>query len=183
MKKLLILRHAQAANTAIGGTDKTRKLTPNGVADAKALGKLMSRENLQPGAVLCSAATRTRETLHNVMETLDTIGDNASIEYLDKLYNADFNVLVDAIAEASNDVQNLLVVAHNPGVHMLAAWLAREDGSPLVERLSMSYAPATLTVLQCDIEDWADLKSYSNKVLSVHETIEYNADERPTRWM
>lgn len=183
MKKLLILRHAEAAATEIGGSDKTRKLTPAGAKDAVALGKLMSRENLQPGAVLCSSATRTRETLAGVMETLDNIGDNPPIEYLDKLYNADYNILMEEIHDAPSNVENLLVVAHNPGVHMLAAWLAKDDGSALVERLSLGYGPATLTVLACDIEDWAQLVSYSNAVLAVHETSEYNADDRPTRWM
>ncbi|NCT41560.1 MAG: hypothetical protein GW778_07870 [Alphaproteobacteria bacterium] len=179
MKKLLILRHAQALGTAIGGSDKTRKLSPNGTADAKALGVLMAKGGLQPDAVLCSAATRTRETLGGVMDALDA----APIDYLDRLYNADYRVLMDAVQEVPSEAQVVLLVAHNPGVHQLAARLAFDDGSERVDRLSTDYAPATLTVLQCDITDWADLKEYANVVKAVHETVEYNASDRPTRWM
>lgn len=179
MKTLLILRHAQALGTEVGGSDKTRKISPNGVADAQALGKLMARDGLQPDAVLCSAATRTRETLDAVMGALD----DAAVDYLDRLYNADFDVLLNAIHEASDEAETLLLVAHNPGIHTLAARLAAEDGSAHVDRLSMSYAPATLSVLECDVESWAAIKPYENKVQAVHETIEYNASDRPTRWM
>jgi len=147
MKRLLILRHAQSLGTETGGTDKTRKLSPNGIKDAQVLGALMAREGLQPDAVLCSAATRTRQTLEGVMESLE----DTKIEYLDRLYNADFDVA--------------------------------DDGSAAAERLLMSYAPATLTVLDCDIDDWTAIKPYANRVTAVHETTEYNADDRPTRWM
>ena len=179
MKRLLVLRHAQALGTETGGTDKTRKLSPKGIDDAKALGRLLAREGLLPDAVLCSAATRTRETLDAAMESLE----DTQIEYLDRLYNADFDILLNAIHESSKDVETLLLVAHNPGVHTLAARLAADDGSAAVDRLSMAYAPATLTVLECDVEEWAQVKPYSNKAKAVHETTEYNADERPTRWM
>lgn len=183
MKTLLLLRHAQALGTAIGGTDKTRKLSPNGLADAKALGALMARDGLTPDAVLCSAATRTRETLDSVIEGMDSSSDQWSLDYLDALYNADYHVLYDAIKNADAEAETLLLVAHNPGIHALAARLAAEDGSAAVDRLSMSYAPATLTVLSCDIGDWADLAAYANAVKAVHETTEYNASDRPTRWM
>ena len=63
------------------------------------------------------------------------------------------------------------------------ARLAAEDGSAAVDRLSMSYAPATLTVLECDVEAWDAVKPYANVARAVHETTEYNADDRPTRWM
>jgi len=180
MKKLLILRHAQALGTEIGGSDKTRKLSTNGVADAKALGALMVKANLKPDLVLCSGAVRTRETLDGVIEA---IGD-VRVNYDDGLYNADFGRLLDGIhAVGDGDVETLLLVAHNPGVHALAARMAADDGSAAVDRLSMGYAPATLTVLECDVDDWAQVKPYENVVKAVHETSEYNADERPTRWM
>ena len=179
MKRLLILRHAKAQGTEIGGTDKTRKLSAEGVSESKALGNLMVREELTPDHILCSSARRTRETLDGILEHLGSI----STDYSDALYNADYNILLGAIHNAGEEVKTLLVVAHNPGVHTLAARLAEDDGSSHVDRLSMSYAPATLTVLDCDIGAWKELKAYSNPVKAIHETIDYNADDRPTRWM
>ena len=180
MKQLLILRHAQAAGTDIGGSDKTRKLTPKGNDDASALGKLMVKEGLNPDLVLCSAATRTRETLDGVLSAFD---NDVSVDYANRLYNSDYQYLMMVAQEASDDIETLMIVAHNPGTHEFAARLAEEDGSDRVDRLSMNYAPATLTVFDCDIERWKDLRPYANKVKAVHESVEYNADDRPTRWM
>ena len=179
MKKLLILRHAQALGTEVGGSDKTRKLSPKGIEEAKALGKLMARDGLQPDAVLCSAATRTRETLDAVMEGLDT----CAVDYLDRLYNSDFDTLLNAVHRANDDADTVLIVAHNPGIHTLAARLATDDGSAHSERLLMGYAPATLAVLECDVESWPMVQPYSNVVHALHETVEYNSSDRPTRWM
>lgn len=179
MKQLLILRHAQALGTEIGGSDKTRKLSPNGIADAKALGKVMVKDGLQPDLVLCSGAVRTRETLAGVLESYDTL----ETDFVDPLYNADFLTLKNTIHDASDDIQSLMIVAHNPGVHQLAARLAADDGSSRVERLLLAYMPATLTVLACDIARWGDLVDYSNTVSALYETSEYNASDRPTRWM
>ena len=180
MKQLMILRHAQALGVEPGGDDKSRKLSPKGIEDAKALGALMERQNLQPDLVLCSAAVRTRQTLDGLLNVI-AVG---RIDYSDTLYNADFSVLLNAVQGQSNDINNLLLVAHNPGIHTFAARLASDESEQfLIERLMMSYAPATMTVLQCDIENWADLEVYQNPVLAVHETSAYNSDDRPTRWM
>lgn len=179
MKKLLILRHAQALGTEVGGSDKTRKLSPKGFQDAQALGRLMVKERLIPDLVLCSTATRTRETLDGVLEEVEA----DKVDYLDRLYNADYDTLLGALRELGEEPESVLIVAHNPGIHTLAARLANDDGSVHVDRLSMSYAPATLTVLECDINDWADLDPLVNQARAVHETVEYNSSDRPTRWM
>ncbi|MFK7840009.1 MAG: histidine phosphatase family protein [Bdellovibrionales bacterium] len=179
MKQLLILRHAQALGTEIGGSDKTRKLSPNGHADAKALGKCMVKDELRPDLVLCSSAVRTRETLADVLNSYDDL----ETHFIDQLYNSDFLTLKQNIHEISDDVQSLMIVAHNPGIHELAARLAMDDGSSRVERLLLAYMPATLTVLTCKIERWSDLVDYSNVVSALYETSEYNASDRPTRWM
>lgn len=183
MKKLLILRHAQALGTEVGGTDKTRKLSPTGQADALALGKAMKRDGLMPDLVLCSTATRTSETLDGVLQGLDVPHDALNIEYSDRLYNADYPSLIHAVQQVDDEIDTILVVAHNPGIHQFAAQMAAEDGSDRVDRLSMGYAPATMTVLECDLSAWQDLQDFSNSVVGIYETSEYNASDRPTRWM
>ena len=114
---------------------------------------------------------------------VDIFSAGAIFSSTNDLYNSDFDLLLNAVHEVDNAVNTLLLVAHNPGIHTLAARLAADDGSPLSERLLMGYAPATLTVLECEIESWENLQIYSNKVAAVHETTEYNAEARPTRWM
>lgn len=180
MKQLFILRHAQALSTDPGGTDKSRRLSPNGLGDAKALGAVMKRQDMRPDTILCSPATRTRETLREVLEGLE--GD-IEAEFPESFYNAGADAYFTGIQAVSDAHERLLIVGHNPGIHMLAAQLAHDDGSALMDRLSSGYAPATLTVLECDIESWNDLALYKNQLMAVLETSEYNADSRPTRWM
>ncbi|MGB0719793.1 MAG: SixA phosphatase family protein [Bdellovibrionales bacterium] len=183
MKTLLLLRHAQALNTEAGGTDKDRKLSPKGISDAQALGALMARQSLIPALVLCSGAVRTRQTWDGVSKGLGDL-DADSIDYLDAFYNAAPGVLLSEIQNISSDIDTVLVIAHNPGIHALAAMLANDDNAPqMLTRLTASYMPATLSVLECDIASWAEIKPYENRLAALHETIDYNADQRPTRWM
>ena len=133
MKQLMILRHAQALGVEPGGDDKSRKLSPKGIEDAKALGALMERQNLQPDLVLCSAAVRTRQTLDGLLNVI-AVG---RIDYSDTLYNADFSVLLNAVQGQSNDINSLLLVAHNPGIHTFSARLASDESEQfLIERLT-----------------------------------------------
>ena len=180
MKTLLILRHAQALSTEIGGSDKTRKLSPQGKADARALGKVMAQRHLRPSLVLCSPATRTRQTLEYVMESLEDL----ETHFPESFYNAPPEAYLAGIHDIHDDtIETFMVVGHNPGIHTLAARLAADEGSGLMDRLISSYAPATLSVLECNVARWADIAFHQNKLADVLETVDYNAPERPTRWM
>lgn len=180
MKQLYILRHAQALSTEPGGTDKSRRLSPKGLADAKALGAVMFKQDMRPDLALCSPATRTRETLSAVLEG---VGAETPADFPEVFYNAGADAYFAGIHGASDNVASLLVVGHNPGLHMLAAQLAKDDSGSLMNRLAGGYAPATLTVLECGAESWSDIRLYENRLMGVLETTEYNAPDRPTRWM
>lgn len=179
MKQLLILRHAQALNTEAGGNDKSRKLSPQGFDDARALGTTMTRQDLRPNLALCSTAVRTRQTLEGVMEGLAI----AHVDYQDDFYNAPPEAYFRAIQGVSDDVECLLLVGHNPGIHTIAAQLVNEDNAGLVNRLAGGYAPATLSVIECAVESWAKIRPYDNRLMGVLEASEYNGSDRPTRWM
>jgi len=179
MKQLYILRHAQAAGS--GHTDKERELTEQGFSDAEALGGAMLNAEFVPDFVLCSTAVRTRQTLKAALKGMGNT--SPAIDYREHLYNASHGDYLAAIQGVATHINALLLVGHNPGIHALAASLANEDNPSMVSRLSAGYAPATLTVLKCDIEDWAALRPYENKVLAVMEATEYNGADRPTRWM
>lgn len=180
MKTLLILRHAQALSTEVGGSDKTRKLSPQGKEDARALGKVMRQRGFAPDLVLCSPATRTKQTLECVVENLGEV----ETRYPESFYNAPPEAYLAGIHDIFDDhVKTLMVVGHNPGIHSLAARLAADDSSGLMDRLITSYAPATMTVLECNATGWADVRLHQNRLVDVLETVDYNAPERPTRWM
>jgi phosphohistidine phosphatase len=57
--KVVLVRHAEAAP---GDPDELRTLTPEGQAQARALGAQLRAEGVEPDAVLCSPLLRARET-------------------------------------------------------------------------------------------------------------------------
>ncbi len=177
MKQLYIIRHAQTL-PAEGGDDKARKLTPNGLADAKALGKMMTHKNYKPDFVLCSPATRTRETLTGVLESFD----DTPTEFPDDIYNGGAGDLLHILQQQDTEPQNILLVGHVPGVYELTALLAGTGATSLLSKLSQGYKPGTLSVLSCPCESWADIQPAENELIDFQESIDYNAPATPARW-
>lgn len=150
MKTLYLLRHADAAYT-FNETDKNRALTPKGQDDAVRLGQNMHARGDVPAVILCSSATRTRQTLAAVGQAVDI----THAQIIDYLYNAPAGDLLSTIQGAPNGKDSVMIVAHNPGIHELAVRLLR----PIcAEKLGFSYPPCTLSVIECDIESWADIQ-------------------------
>lgn len=176
-KRLFLLRHAQALPSD-GISDEGRKLTPKGKADALALGVLMKKKGYHPDKILCSPAIRTRQTLEGILENLGAI----DTLFPKPLYNGGADDLLRAIGQVDDNVKSLLIVAHNPGIHSLAAHLALEQSANLMNKLTAGYAPGTLTVLDCPCKSWIDLQSGQNPLHDFLEALDYNAPATPARW-
>ncbi len=177
MKRLFLLRHAQTL-PASGLSDIDRKLTPNGQADARALGSAMKAKGYQPDFIYCSPARRTKETLSLLLESLE----ERTVESPNSIYHGTRGDLFHLIQNASKDVQNLLLVGHNPVIHELAATLAKEDSPALMNRLAGGYAPGTLGVLDCSCASWSEIQAGANPLTDFMEPLDYNAPSTPARW-
>lgn len=164
MKQIYCLRHAHALN-ADGQSDKERRLSAQGVADAAALGRVMHARGYVPDLVLCSSAVRTRMTLEAVSEAF---ADALVVRFEDILYSGslgDYLALVQAVAE---DYSRVLVVGHNPIIHALAVNLAAEEGSShFLSDIMSRYAPCTLSVFDVAADHWGDASPYANALVDV----------------
>ncbi|NQZ14413.1 MAG: histidine phosphatase family protein [Alphaproteobacteria bacterium] len=157
MPKLYLLRHGQAASS-FNQEDKDRPLTQHGVSQASSLASHV--QDIQK--TLCSSAKRTQMTARAVQSAGGNLGN---IEYQDHLYNASAGDLLSAIQECSSE--NILIVAHNPGIHLLARSLADKGDEAQLEKLNIFYNPATLSIFECDVENWSDIKPQSNRLLDL----------------
>ena len=115
MRELILLRHAHAESATAGQDDIARPLSATGLAEARAAGDWLREHGLRPDRVLCSTATRTRDTL----AALGDIG-GAEVHEDASIYDASPGTLV-ALADANRDAERLLLVGHNPGLKQLAA--------------------------------------------------------------
>lgn len=117
MRELILLRHAHAESTHPGQADVERPLSATGRAEATAAGDWLREHALQPGRVLCSPATRARQTL-------DALGplDCTDVREEAAIFEATPGTLIE-LADAHRDVSRLLLVGHNPGLEQLVALL------------------------------------------------------------
>ena len=157
MRKLFLLRHAQSPSE-FDMADKDRPLSDHGIKQAKTVAPHIQTID----QVLCSNAVRTKMTFQAMEETGFT---SQNADFLDTLYNATAGDLLTEIQKATAD--NVLVIAHNPGIHMLAATLTGKGEPSKIEHLNMAYHPATLAILECPIESWTELQPQQNKLIDL----------------
>lgn len=149
MQRLILMRHADAERAAASGRDRDRALSTRGRADAALMGRALARRGFRPDLALVSPATRTRETWDLVH---DSFGD-VQIRQDEPLYNGSADVLRAFVEDAEDGAGCLMVVAHNPGVHLLAVeYLIEGAASPSVlDRMSGGFPTGAAAVFAVDI--------------------------------
>lgn len=116
VRTLVLLRHAKAV-TPGDGPDFKRKLSKRGEADADAAGSWLADEGLWPDLVICSPATRTRQTWHGVAVALaqaNPEGSAPEVHYEQGLYDGGRTEVIDLLRAVPEDVGTVLVIGHNP---------------------------------------------------------------------
>jgi phosphohistidine phosphatase SixA len=115
MRELILLRHAHADAATANQSDAARGLSATGREEARAAGDWLRQHGLHPDRVLCSPATRARETL-------TVLGDIGAGEIYEEagIYEASPGTLA-ALVDANRDAERLLLVGHNPGIEQLVA--------------------------------------------------------------
>jgi phosphohistidine phosphatase len=148
---LVLMRHAKSSYPP-GVADHDRPLAPRGIREAGLAGDWL-RANLPTiDAVLCSTATRARQTLANT-------GIGASVRYSERLYDATPGTMIDEINEVADTVNTLLVVGHEPTMSALAIGLAGTDGTDAaaLERISEKFPTSAIAVLTV-AGDWKSVE-------------------------
>ncbi|MFD8783913.1 SixA phosphatase family protein [Kitasatospora sp. NPDC059599] len=143
-RRIVLIRHAKAEHPD-DVDDHERPLAGRGRKDAPVLGRWLAGAGLTPDLALVSAARRTRETWRLVVPELAATPKTV---YEERLYGAGLGELVALLTEVSDEVQDVAVVGHNPGVHALADALAGEaEGDPLARMNRSGFPTAAAAVL------------------------------------
>jgi phosphohistidine phosphatase len=150
MRTLYLLRHAKSSWADPTLADFERPLAPRGRRAAKRIAKHIVRAGIEPELVLCSPATRARETLELLQPAL---GDSSTVELDDELYGASADDLLETIRDVDDPVASVMLIGHNPGVQELALLLASEGAE--LRRLEAKFPTAALATLTCSTSAWS----------------------------
>lgn len=158
---LLLFRHAKSAWPA-GVADHDRPLAPRGIREAGLAGDWLRTNFPAVDAVLCSTATRARETLARAAV-------DAPVRYVERLYGATPEAVIDEINGIKDDVDTLLVIGHEPVISEVALSLAGADGTDTatVERISAKFPTSAIAVLRVPCS-WEDLQLGAAALVGFH---------------
>jgi phosphohistidine phosphatase len=150
MRRLSLLRHAKSSWDDTSLDDFHRPLNERGWKSAKAMGHYLAEQNAVFDLVLASPAERVVQTL----EGLANGGwEGGPVRIEKSIYDASFRELMNLVRSIPDEAQSALLVAHNPGIGMLAGQLARE--SRLRNQAAAKYPTGALVELELDIEAWS----------------------------
>ncbi len=124
MKNLFLLRHAKSSWDNAALVDFDRPLSKRGISNAIKLSKYIQKNSISFDLVLSSPSERTQSTLDLVLSSFDPI---PTITFKESIYHASTSSLSQLIKEQDDEINNLLIIGHNPGLHILTETLTNES--------------------------------------------------------
>jgi len=131
MRRLILMRHGEAERPHPGLEDFDRSLDEEGRAESRRMGLALAKAGFAPDLALVSAARRTLETW---AAAAPAFSGDVAVEQRRGLYAASVGTLAATVAEASGRAQAIMLVGHNPGIHLYAIHLAQQAGAPRPDR-------------------------------------------------
>ena len=124
MKNLFLLRHAKSSWDNAALVDFDRPLSKRGISNAILLSKYIQKNSISFDLVLSSPSERTQSTLDLVLSSFDPI---PTTTFKESIYHASASSLSQLIKEQDDEINNLLIIGHNPGLHILIETLINES--------------------------------------------------------
>src|SRR3954469_19542609 len=157
-RQLLLLRPAKSSHDDPALADRDRPLAPRGQRAAVAMGRYVREHDLSPALVLCSSATRARQTLDGVA---DGLGASTDTRIESELYEASATGLLERLRRIGEKVPSAMLVGHNPAIERLALDLAA--GGPDLAELARKFPTGALATLEFE-KAWSELEPDSARL-------------------
>lgn len=164
MKTVLLLRHAKSAWDHAGLADHERPLNRRGERTAEAMAEHIAKKSPRPDLILCSTATRSRQTLAPLVHRLAAPAPPILLEK--GLYLASEAALLARLQDAPGAAGTVLLIGHNDGIWQLAEVLAGRGRAGLLASLHDKFPTGALATLRAPIERWPDLLAGSAELLA-----------------
>jgi phosphohistidine phosphatase len=156
MKRLTLLRHAKSSWDNERLDDHARPLAKRGRRDAPRMGERLAHRGLEPDLLLTSTAARARETAELVASGLGA--DAVPTRTEPAIYLATPGELLAVIASVNDEVEELILIGHNPGFTQLANMLLPDLGL-------LNLPTAGAVCIECDIERWNEIDAGTRRLV------------------
>lgn len=151
MKRLYLLRHAKSSRKDSSLPDHDRPLAGRGRRATKAMAAYLREHQIEPGLILCSSATRARQTLDGVAPGLR---GSPEVRIESELYELSATGLLARLQRIPDAVPSAMLIGHNPAMEQLGLDLA--GGGPNLADLASKYPTGALATLEFP-GSWSDL--------------------------
>lgn len=155
MKRLCLLRHAKSDWSDPSSDDFNRSINVRGAKAATFMADYIARSPYRPDHVLCSSARRAVQTCEPLVAAL---GASVPVDYRDVLYHAMPDVLLSEAKTAPDTAETILIIAHNPGLVLLAMGLARDPDDGVATRVANGVPTCGFIVFEFpNAKSWSEL--------------------------
>lgn len=155
MKTLFLMRHAKSSWDYPELSDHDRPLNAKGRRDAPLMGRQLLSRDIEPELILSSTAVRALSTATLVAKELNY--DLEKLQTDPAIYKEDKNGLLKLIRQVPDDIDCLLMVAHNFPISELASLLSPE-GIP-------EMPTAAVVALEFSADSWLDIHTDNARLL------------------
>ena len=162
MLTLSIVRHAKSSWGDASLHDIDRPLNERGKRQAQRLGSWLEEKAIEPELIICSAAKRARQTLKKM--SLNWQADPELIVE-DRLYLASPGTIISLLAEHGRARSHIMIIGHNPGLHMLAHGLASKGDEDDLALLREKYPTGTFCSINSKADKWKKIGKSSGKLI------------------
>lgn len=170
MRTLVFIRHGKAQpklwspDTAEDHTG--RHLEETGKQQSRLVGSWLQARGIMPDHIICSTATRTRETCATVLEHMQL--QNIPTTFDDAIYYRDVADIIACIKRAPAQAKTLFVVGHNPTLPQTAQFVDGGQNPVLHDQLYRQFGLAATALLDVN-DEWGAIKPASGVLQAVFE--------------
>ena len=143
MKILYIARHAKSNWGEVGYSDFDRPLNDEGLNDARGMAKHLLSMDLKVDEIISSGAMRALTTAQFYAEQIH--GDLTVVKD-DAIYQADERELFQVVSEFSSELNNVMLVGHNPTLSLLVELLTGD---------LINMSAGSIVEVKLDMDDWS----------------------------
>jgi phosphohistidine phosphatase len=154
MLTVSLFRHAKSDWSQPGMNDHDRPLAPRGREAAPRMGAFMRDHALVPDRIICSTATRARQTLALILRQFQTAPTVVEDE---RLYLASTQTMLDMLRKTDGSPPHVMIIGHNPGLHGLALDLFHTGNDEAVAAICRKFPTAALAIVDFEADRWQDL--------------------------